>query len=182
MKRFCNFQGTNAYNFAKKTQNLKTRAYFKQNFIELDMKKISDPKALTFEVWGLWTSLGQFGPKAFCKGFIKPLRENPSFNFQKQDFIFSGIMRWIKWNPEISKDLLTLGMGSKNKIWAIWAWKTCSQKSRTLAPVFTNKTSFSQDLWDKSNKFMKTKNICWLWGLGLETTFGSPEPRRHIQA
>ena len=96
LKHFCNFQGTNAYNFAKKTQNLKTRAYFKQNFMELDMKKFSDLKALTFEVGGLWTSLGQFGPKTFCKGFIKPLDENPSFNFQKQDFIFSGIMRWIK--------------------------------------------------------------------------------------
>ena len=64
--------------------------------MELDMKKFSDLKALTFEVGGLWTSLGQFGPKTFCKGFIKPLDENPSFNFQKQDFIFSGIMRWIK--------------------------------------------------------------------------------------
>ena len=30
------------------TQNLKTRAYFMQNFMEVDMKKFSDPKALTF--------------------------------------------------------------------------------------------------------------------------------------
>ena len=35
------------------TQNLKIRAYLMQDFMELDMKKYSDPKALTFEVWGL---------------------------------------------------------------------------------------------------------------------------------
>ena len=31
-----------------------------QNFMELDMKKFLDPKALTFKVWGLKTTLGQF--------------------------------------------------------------------------------------------------------------------------
>ena len=41
--------------------------------MDLDMEKISDPKALTFEVWGLETSLWQFGPKALCNGLIKPL-------------------------------------------------------------------------------------------------------------
>ena len=64
--------------------------------MELDVTKIPDLKALTFEVWGLKTSLGQFGPKAFSKGLVKPLDKNPSFNFQKQDLIFSGIMRWIQ--------------------------------------------------------------------------------------
>ena len=34
-----------------------------QNILELDMKKISDPRALTFGVWGLKTSLGQLGSK-----------------------------------------------------------------------------------------------------------------------
>ena len=52
----------------------------------------SGPKALTFRVWGLKTSLGQFGPKVLCNGLIKPLDENPSFIFQKQDIIFSGII------------------------------------------------------------------------------------------
>ena len=75
------------------TQNLKIRANLMQNFMELDMKKISDPKVLKFGVWGLKTSLGQFGPKAFGKGLIKALVENPGSNFHKQDFIFSGIMR-----------------------------------------------------------------------------------------
>ena len=75
------------------TQNLKIRANLMQNFMELDMKKISDPKALTFGVWGLKASLGQFGPKAFGKGLIKALVENPGSNFHKQDLILSGIMR-----------------------------------------------------------------------------------------
>ena len=46
-----------------------------QNFMELDKKKLSDPKALIFGVWGLQTSLGQFGLKAFGKGLIKLLVE-----------------------------------------------------------------------------------------------------------
>ena len=64
-----------------------------QNFIEVDMKKFSDPKALTFGVWDLKTSLGQFGPKAFGRGLIKELVKNPSSNFHKQHPIFSRIMR-----------------------------------------------------------------------------------------
>ena len=44
-----------------------------QNVMELDLKKFSDPKTLTFGVWGLKTSLGKFGPKAFGKGLIKPV-------------------------------------------------------------------------------------------------------------
>ena len=65
------------------TQNLKIRAYLMPNFMELDMKKFSDPKALTFGVWGLKTSLEQFGPKAFGKGLIKALVKNPGSNFHK---------------------------------------------------------------------------------------------------
>ena len=49
------------------TQNLKKRTYLMQNFMELDMKIFSDPKALTFGVWGLKTSLGQIGPKPLAK-------------------------------------------------------------------------------------------------------------------
>ena len=64
-----------------------------QNFMDLDMEKNLNPKALTFKVLGLKTSLWQFGPKALCNGLIKPLHENPSFNFPKRDVIFSGIMR-----------------------------------------------------------------------------------------
>ena len=41
-----------------------------QHFIPFDMKIFSDPKTLTFGIWNLKTSLGQFGPKAFGKGLI----------------------------------------------------------------------------------------------------------------
>ena len=61
--------------------------------MELDMKIVSDPKALTFGVWGLKTSLGQFGPRAFDKELMKALVENLGSNFHKQDLIFSRIMR-----------------------------------------------------------------------------------------
>ena len=64
-----------------------------QNFMQLDMKKNSDPKSQTFGIWGLKTTLGQFGPRAFDKGLIKPVVENPSSNFHKQDPVFSRIMR-----------------------------------------------------------------------------------------
>ena len=75
-------------------QKLKIRAYLMQEFMELDVKKNSDPKALTFGIWGLKPNLGQFGPKTFGKGLIiKSLAENPSSNFYKQDLIFSRIMR-----------------------------------------------------------------------------------------
>ena len=42
-----------------------------QNFMKLDMKNFLDLKAVRFGVWGLKTSLGQFGPKAFVKTRIK---------------------------------------------------------------------------------------------------------------
>ena len=76
------------------TQNLKVRAYLIQNFMELAMKKFSDPKALTFGVWGLKTQT--LGPKAFGKGLIKELVQSPGSNFHKQDLIFSRIMRGIQ--------------------------------------------------------------------------------------
>ena len=64
--------------------------------MEIDMKKLWDPKAMAFGVWGLKPSLGQFGSKSFGKGFIKSLVQNSSSNFHKQDFVFSQIMRWIQ--------------------------------------------------------------------------------------
>ena len=78
------------------TQNCKIRAYFIQNFMELDMKKFTYPKTLTFGVWDLKTSLEQFGHKVFGRGLIKPLVKNPGSNFPKQDLIFSIIMRLIQ--------------------------------------------------------------------------------------
>ena len=40
-----------------------------QNFMKLDTKKFLDLKAVTFGVWGLKTSLGQFGPKGCISSF-----------------------------------------------------------------------------------------------------------------
>ena len=39
------------------TQNCKIGAYLMQNFMEVDMKKFTDPKTLTFLVRGLKTNL-----------------------------------------------------------------------------------------------------------------------------
>ena len=83
------------------TQNLKIRAYLMQHFIPFDMKIFSDPKTLTFGIWNLKTSLGQFGSKASGKGLI-----------------------------------------------------------------VTNKTSFSKESWDKSNKIMKSQKMSWPYVLG----------------
>ena len=78
------------------TQNCKIRAYLLQKFMELDMKKFINLKTMTFEVWDLKPSLGQFGPKDFGRGLIKPLVKNCGSNFHKQDLIFSIIMRLIQ--------------------------------------------------------------------------------------
>ena len=50
-----------------------------KNFVQNDQKhmslidaKFSDPKAMTCGIWGIKTSLGQFGPKSFGKGLTKP--------------------------------------------------------------------------------------------------------------
>ena len=77
------------------TQNLKIRASLLENFMELHKKKFTDPKTMTFGAWGLKTSLGQFGLKAFGRGLIKPkpLVKNPGSSFHKQELTFSRIMR-----------------------------------------------------------------------------------------
>ena len=66
------------------TQNCKLRAYLMQNVMKFDMEKFTNSKTLTFGVWGLKTSLGQFGPKAFGRGLIKPLFKNQNIgsNFE----------------------------------------------------------------------------------------------------
>ena len=82
LKCFLQLSGNkHSLSLLKIMQNLTIRTYWIQNFMELDMKKFSDPKALTFGLWGIKTSLGQLGPKVFGKGLIKPLVKNPSSNF-----------------------------------------------------------------------------------------------------
>ena len=47
---FCKFLGKNTQNFVKNDPNCESKGYLMQNFMELDMKKSSDTKALTFGV------------------------------------------------------------------------------------------------------------------------------------
>ena len=63
--------------------------------MKLDMKKFLDLKAARFRIWGLKTSLGQVGPKAFVKTHIKLQVQNHNSNFHKQDLIFSRIIKSI---------------------------------------------------------------------------------------
>ena len=53
--------------------------------------------------------------------------------------------------------------------------------SRTLAAIFTNRTSFSQESRDESNKIMKSQKKIDLGAWGLETTFEPLGPRRRIK-
>ena len=48
----------NTHNFVKNDLKLKNKSLFDVIFMELDMKKFSDPKSLTFGVWSLKTTLG----------------------------------------------------------------------------------------------------------------------------
>ena len=48
-------------------QKLKIRAYLMQNFLELDMKKFSDPKGRIFGIWVCLKTKGNFGPKPLVK-------------------------------------------------------------------------------------------------------------------
>ena len=58
----------NTHNFVKNDPNLEIRACFMKNFMELDMKKKKlNLRAVKFGVWGLKTSLRQFGFKRFIK-------------------------------------------------------------------------------------------------------------------
>ena len=117
-----------------------------QNFMDLDIEKISDPKALTFEVWGLKTSLWQFGPKFLCNGLIKPLEMRTLASIFKNRTSFSQ-ESWDESNKIMrsQKNYRPLDLVPKNYIWANWARKISSCKSRILAPIFTNK-SVSQEL------------------------------------
>ena len=83
---FCNFLGINTHNLVKNDLKFENKSLFDPTF----------PKALTFGVWDLKTSLGEFGPKAFGKGLVKTLVQNPGSKFHKQDLIFSRIMRGIQ--------------------------------------------------------------------------------------
>ena len=60
-----------------------------QNFMELEMKKFSDPKAMTCGIWGIKTSLGQFGPKSFGKGDVSYRKSGTLLSISKNRTSFS---------------------------------------------------------------------------------------------
>ena len=53
-----------------------------------------------------------------------------------------------------------------------------SHKSQTLSPIFTNRSSFPQELYDKSTKIMKFQKFSGLGVWDLETKFGPLGPTR----
>ena len=62
---FCNFLGINTHNFVKNDPKFKNRACFMEHFMELVMKKFLGPKAATFGIWSLKTSLGHLSQKMY---------------------------------------------------------------------------------------------------------------------
>ena len=113
-------------------------------------------------VWGPEITFGPLGPRRP----IKPYVQNLSCNFHKQDLIFSRIKNWIQWNHKISKNVLTLGSGAqKLHLGHLGPDDPSSHMSRTLAVTFTNRTSFSQESRNESNKIMKSQKMSWAWGL-----------------
>ena len=81
---------------------------------------------------------------------------------------------WGESNKIIKSQKIYWPWGLKTT-WATWTQKTYLfiRKSKTLTPIFTNKTSFSLELWVKSSKIMKPQKMYWPWGLG---------PRNYIWA
>ena len=104
-----------------------------QNFIEIDMKKCSDPKALTFGVWGLKTSLVRFGSKAFGKGLTKPSVKNPSSNQTRPHLLKNHEINPIK-SLNLRKIIDLGGLGARNY-----------HNYRTLASIFKSRSSFPQE-------------------------------------
>ena len=94
---------------------------------------------------------------------IKPYVQNRSCNFHKQAIIFSRIMRWIQWNYEISKKFLNLESGTRKlhlgHLGHLAPADGSGHMSRTIAAIFTNRPSFSQESWDKSEKVMKSQKM-----------------------
>ena len=76
------------------------RTWFFQNHEMNPIKSWNLKKCLDLGGWGLETTFGPLGPKRH----IQPLVQNPSFNFHKQDLIFSKLMRWIQLYHEILKN------------------------------------------------------------------------------
>ena len=94
----CNFLAKNTHNVVKDDPKFEYKSLFDAKFYGAWQKKIKISRSQGSDIWGLGSKnlLRVIGSKAFSKGLIKSLVENPSCNFHKQDLIFSRIMRWIK--------------------------------------------------------------------------------------
>ena len=128
-------------------------------------------KYLDLGVWGpenIFGPLGLRGPEDASR-HISP---EPSFNFHKQDHIFSRIMRWINKIMKSQKIFWPWCLGPRNYIWATWVRKTdiSSHKSRTLAPIFPNRIYFL-----KNHEINPIK----LWNLEQFLDLGSKASKLH---
>ena len=92
---FAIFREKTLITLSQMTQNLKIRICFMQNFLGLDMKKLLDPKAVTFWVSGF----------SFTNYHAISLQPWPKFSQAGPHFFQNHI--WIQWNHEISKNFKT---------------------------------------------------------------------------
>ena len=130
--------------------------------MEIDLKKVWDPKAMIFAVWDLTPSLEQFASKSFGKGLIKPLVQNSRSNFHNRTL--SSHKSWDESNrimksqqKKKKKKKLTLRSGAyKLNLSHLNPEDVWSHKFRTLAAIFTNSTSFAQESWDEYSKIIKS--------------------------
>ena len=120
-------------------------------------------KFINLEARGLENT---FGPLE-ARRCIQPKVQNPSSNFTNK-----GSFSQKSWDEsnKIMKHQKTYWpccLEPRNYIWAAWTQKTCwtIHKSRTLAPIFTSKASFSQESWDEFNKIMLSEKISGPLGL-----------------
>ena len=145
------------------TQNLEIKAYLKQNVMELDQFR------------AIWT-------QSLWQRTYQAISQEPWLQFSqtRPHFFKNHGMNPIKLCNH--KNVLTLGPGAQKLNFGHLGPEDIScRKSRTLAPIFTNRTSFFQESWDESNKIIKLQKCLDLGAWGLETKFGSLGPRRHIQ-
>ena len=107
---FYNFLGINPHNFVKNDPKFENKSLFDSKFYGAWHEKIfrsqssdiwNGTKKKISRFWSLKVSLGQFEPKAFGKGLIKPLVENPTSNFHKQDLENYEMNPIKSWNFKI---------------------------------------------------------------------------------
>ena len=133
------------------------RPHFLQNHEENPVKLWNLKKFIDLGAWGL-------GPIRH----IQPYVQNPGSNIHKQHLTFSKKNHKINpikfWNV---KKLIDFGAwGPETTFGSLGPQEdVSSHKSRTIAVLFTNRTTFFQELWDESNKIMKSQKSSWPRGL-----------------